>query len=80
MDCQSEYSYHQQDKQILEGCLCNQEGQAAIQQTQSVRLFRRFGAGRNKKKQIYVLCCKVIDACMRCVSKINVCFKFDVRV
>ena len=29
MDCQSGYSYHQQDKQILGGCLRNREGQAA---------------------------------------------------
>ena len=27
----SRYSYHQQDKQILGGCLHNQEGQAAVQ-------------------------------------------------
>ena len=31
MDCQSGYSYHQQDKQILGGCLRNREGQAAVQ-------------------------------------------------
>ena len=31
MDCQSGYSYHQQDKQILGGCLRNQEGQAVVQ-------------------------------------------------
>ena len=31
MDCQSGYSYHQQDKQILEGGLHNREGQAAVQ-------------------------------------------------
>ena len=30
-DCQSGYSYHQQDKQILGGCLRNREGQAAVQ-------------------------------------------------
>ena len=31
MDCQSGCSYHQQDKQVLGGCLRNQEGQAAVQ-------------------------------------------------
>ena len=31
MDFQSGYSYHQQDKQILGGCLHNREGQAAVQ-------------------------------------------------
>ena len=31
MDCQSGYSYHQQDKQVLGGCLRNREGQAAVQ-------------------------------------------------
>ena len=31
MDCQSLYSCHQQDKQILGGCLCNEEGQSAVQ-------------------------------------------------
>ena len=31
MDCQSGYSYHQQDKQIQGGCLRNREGQAAVQ-------------------------------------------------
>ena len=30
MDCQSGYSYHQQDKQDLGGCLRNREGQAAV--------------------------------------------------
>ena len=30
---------------------------------QSVRLFRRFGGGRYKRKKCSVLCCKVIDAC-----------------
>ena len=30
MDCQSAYSHHQQDRQILGGCLRNQ-GQAAVQ-------------------------------------------------
>ena len=45
MDCQSGYSYHQQDKQVLGGCLRNPEGQAAVQ-AESVRLFRRFGGGR----------------------------------
>ena len=31
MDCQSGYSYHQQDKQIQGGCFRNREGQAAVQ-------------------------------------------------
>ena len=31
VDCQSGYSCHQQDKQILGGCLLNQESQAAVQ-------------------------------------------------
>ena len=31
VDSQSGYSYHQQDKQILGGCLRIQEGQAAVQ-------------------------------------------------
>ena len=31
MDCQSGYSYHQQDKQVIGGCLRNREGQAAVQ-------------------------------------------------
>ena len=31
MDCQRGYSYHQQDKHILGGCLRNREGQAAVQ-------------------------------------------------
>ena len=31
MDCQSGYSYNQQDKQILGGCLRNRVGQAAVQ-------------------------------------------------
>ena len=31
VDCQSGQSCHQQDKQILEGCLCNQEAQVAVQ-------------------------------------------------
>ena len=31
MDCLSGYSYHQQDKQILGGCLRSREGQAAVQ-------------------------------------------------
>ena len=35
MDCQSGYSYHQHDKQILGGCLRNGEGQVAVQSTQS---------------------------------------------
>ena len=30
-DCQSGYSYHQQGKQILGGCLRDREGQAAVQ-------------------------------------------------
>ena len=30
-DCQSGYSCHQQDKQVLGGCICKQEGQAAVQ-------------------------------------------------
>ena len=29
--CQRGYSCHQQDKQIQGGCLCNEEGQAAVQ-------------------------------------------------
>ena len=33
MDCQSGYLYHQQDKQILGGCLHNREGQVAVQKT-----------------------------------------------
>ena len=36
MDCQSGYSYHQQDKQILGGCLRNREGQAAVKIVSSV--------------------------------------------
>ena len=31
VNCQSGYSCHQQDKQTLEGCLCNQEDQATVQ-------------------------------------------------
>ena len=31
MDCQSGYSYHQQDKHVLGGCLHNREGLAAVQ-------------------------------------------------
>ena len=31
VDCQSGYSYNQQDKQVMGGCLCNQEGQPAVQ-------------------------------------------------
>ena len=31
MDCQGGYSYHQQDNQILGGCLCNREGQVVAQ-------------------------------------------------
>ena len=31
VDWQSGYSCHQQDKQILGGCLCNQASQAAVQ-------------------------------------------------
>ena len=31
MDCLSGYSYHQQDKPILGGCLRNREGQVAVQ-------------------------------------------------
>ena len=31
VDCQSGYSCHQQDKQIMVGYLCNQECQAAVQ-------------------------------------------------
>ena len=63
MDCQSGYSHHQQDEQILGGCLRNREGQAAGQLTESVRLFRRFGGGRCRQKKCSVLCCIVIDAC-----------------
>ena len=70
MDCQSGYSYHQRDKQILGGCFRNREGQAAIQyisisaiHIESVRLFRRFGGGRYRQKKCRVLCCEVIDAC-----------------
>ena len=33
IDCQSEYSCHQQDKHVMGGGLCNQEGQASVQQT-----------------------------------------------
>ena len=31
MDSQSGYSYHQQDKHVLGGCLRNREGLAAVQ-------------------------------------------------
>ena len=31
MDCQSGYSYYQQDKQILGASLRNREGQAVVQ-------------------------------------------------
>ena len=31
MDCQSGYSYHQQDKHVLGGCLRNREGLAVVQ-------------------------------------------------
>ena len=62
--CKSGYSCHHQDKQILGGCICNQEGQAAVQYyIESVRLFRRFGGGRYKPKKCSMLCCRVIDAC-----------------
>ena len=31
MDCQSTYSFYQQDKQVLKGCLCSQDVQVAVQ-------------------------------------------------
>ena len=30
VDCQGIYLCHRQDKQVLEGCLCSQEGQTAV--------------------------------------------------
>ena len=62
MDYQSGYSYHQQDKQIVAGCLGNREGQATVQFKKKVRLFRRFGGGWYILKKCSVFCCRVIDA------------------
>ena len=56
MDCQSGYSYHQQDKQILGGCLHNREGQAAVQYIESVNYFVGLvEGGADKKMKCVVL-------------------------
>ena len=50
-DCQSGYSCHQQDKQVLGGCLCNQEGSCSIN-IESVNCFVGWMLGGTNRKNV----------------------------
>ena len=47
VDCQCGHLCHQQDKEVLEGCLCKHEGQTAV----DCKSNHRLGRGRYKQKR-----------------------------